>query len=265
MPYPIVLDSSSRLSTSSSSSDYTIKLQYPTHLRRIRFKKIKFNFSWLPIASPNNTLTFNDGVGNFTATIGTPSTFAGNDIATALQTGLNAAGSAVTFTVTYSGSTGLFTIAATGNFTLLFATTNNWIYKILGFNNDDTTYTGANTYTSTNVAQCLGFDYVIVKSSALLVGANEDSRAYYSTTSPYGDTLLANSKNVFITAPVTSDYLGTNYFDQNNFSREIEYKLNSDKTSQNVLTEIDIQLCEPWTDRPILMRGINWLLELEAE
>ena len=270
MPYPIVLDSRFRIPSSASSSNFVIQLERAMGIKQCIFKKLNLKFAWLPLgASPNNTIKFREtgSTGTIrTATIAVPATFSGPDIATAVQTALNAAGT-YTYTVSYAINTGYFTISAGSAFELLWATSNNWVYKVLGFNNaDDSGY--STSHTSQNVAFCQGFDYVVVESVALLGEADNSSWAYYqNTTYANSNYRLNNSQPVFVLCPIQSGPLGANIWTEGDFSREIRYNgyANDRAPASKFLKEIDIQLREPWTNTIIDMRGVDWQLELEVE
>lgn len=255
----IIVDSANRLTSSNSSSDFSIKLRSTRIVRRVSFRSITLKFSWSPIDSTNNTLKFNEGAADLTATLSTPNTWTGTDIATSLQNAMNAVSSG--FTVSYNSTTFKYTISKATNFTLKFATTGNTIYKILGFNNVDT-YTGTNTYTSDNIGYALGFDYVLIKSNALMNSYSSDKKTFQKATT-FGnspDLVLDNSQNIFMAIPVNVGIGSTIIYNQHDFDRTLDYG-----DSLKTLDLIDIQLLNPWTNNVININGANFMLNLTCE
>ncbi len=96
----------------------------------------------------NNTLIINDGVNDHIIAIDT-NWYTGSSLASQLQTKINTVLSVATYTVAYNAADFSFTIANTSLFTIKFNIPNS-INQIIGFNK--TTYTGANSYKSVNVA-----------------------------------------------------------------------------------------------------------------
>jgi len=109
------------------------------------------------IDASNNTIIFDEGGGNLTATIAT-GTYDGAGLATAVANALNAAG-ALTYTVTYTagadGRPPKFVISATGNFTPHWADSSTTAEQILGFRSI-TPSAAAASFTADYVAT--GFD-----------------------------------------------------------------------------------------------------------
>jgi len=116
------------------------------------FEGVSYYFNPIEITSSTDTLDFDDGSAR-TATVAAKWYKTPNELAEALEVAMNAAGSSDTFTVTYSKTTGKFTIASDGaSFELNWNTGANTAQTIgtkLGFSvaADDT---GALTYTSDN-------------------------------------------------------------------------------------------------------------------
>lgn len=267
MPFSIIVDSDNQLSSiSKSNSDFSVKLQTNFYILKSSFKKIIIPFAWYPIDSTNNSLTVTDGGGTSAVVLTQPSTWSGNGIATMLQTALNAdATLSATYTVTYNASTAKFTIAANGNFTLKFATSNNTLYKILGFLNVDT-YTGAATYTGDNVSYISGFPYIIIKSRALTSQARNKSTCFQGTTTNVSvDTLLTDSKPVYLKVPVNAGFGEMIIWTEGDFERVIEYTRDSDGRPNQLFQILDFQVVNPWTDVPINMNGADWSIEFECE
>ena len=112
----------------------------------------KYFFNPITIAATDTKLDFSDG-STRVATVAAKVYRTPHELASALQTSMNAAGSSDTFTVSYSNSTGKFTLSTNGaTLSLLWNTgtnTANTIGDKIGFSvaADDT---GALTYTSDN-------------------------------------------------------------------------------------------------------------------
>ena len=151
------------------------------------------------VSASNKYIDFDEGGAELTATL-TTGAYTGQTLATEIKTQLDAAG-ALTYTVTYTESTGKFTIAAGGNFTLRWlngthaATDAN---GLLGFSAlaDDT---GAATYTSDTVV-CHSSEYIDVDfgsaqefDTVALLGHNLTSAA---TITIYGADDSAFTSNV---------------------------------------------------------------------
>jgi hypothetical protein len=116
------------------------------------FEGLGFYFNPITITSSNKYIDFNDGGGQENASITTKTYKDPHALADAIESAMDAL-TADTITVTYSDSTGKFTLASTGGtFSLLWNTgtnTANTIGTTIGFTvaADDT---GAATYTSDN-------------------------------------------------------------------------------------------------------------------
>lgn len=116
------------------------------------------------ITSGNNLLNFNEGGPELLATI-TIGSYSATDFAQAIESALNAAG-ALTYTVTFSRTTRLITVAATGSFTLLPATGSNKAFgpwSLMGFSSDTgsgTSHTGGSVAGSEYVTQFRLQDYI---------------------------------------------------------------------------------------------------------
>jgi len=101
------------------------------------------------IGATNKYLDFDEGGAELTATMAVADTYNGQTLADNIEYWLNAEG-ALTYTVTYDETTGKFTIAASGNFTLRWNTGThkaNSIATTIGFS-DAADDTGAATYTA---------------------------------------------------------------------------------------------------------------------
>lgn len=163
-------------------------------------------------AGVNDKINFDEGGAELTATL-TAGTYDGQTLAVEIKTQLDAAG-ALTYTVTYSETTGKFTIAASGNFTLRWNTGTNKAVDasgLLGFS-DAANDTGAATYDSDTVvihsyaqvkfdlSEAREYNAVAVMghnltsaASIKLQGADDDA----FTANLVEDTLTYNANNIF--------------------------------------------------------------------
>jgi hypothetical protein len=171
------------------------------------------NGRFVVAASSNQLIDFDLGGGELTATI-TAGTYTGATLATEIKAQLDTAGTA-TFAVTYSETTGAFTISlAAGNFSLTWQSgthtaTNAGV--LLGFGRAADS-AGADTYTSTTMvihtsesidcdfgaAQTYDFMAILghnLTSSASITVQGADDAAM--TTNVVSDTITYNSTNVY--------------------------------------------------------------------
>jgi hypothetical protein len=143
----ISIRSRDRINGSSSISDFKVTIERISNVRNVKIQNVIIPLSYYNINSLNNSITFNDGVLR-TATL-TLGSYTANQLATMIQTAMNAI-STLVFTITYNSITQKFTISSTSNFSLIFTIQTSLLPVMLGFNY--TTYSGASTYTSVNVA-----------------------------------------------------------------------------------------------------------------
>jgi len=120
-------------------------------------KHISIPQTWYSIISGyNNEILFNEGGPNLTATIVSGFYETTAEICGAIKVALEAAG-ALTYTVTYSNITKLFTIAASANYRLMFASqTNPNILDVIGFLEAD--YAVNTSFTATYAGRLVPFD-----------------------------------------------------------------------------------------------------------
>lgn len=131
-----IVNSKDRTSGTITNSVYTTS-GFPTQaVKMITLESIEFPFSFYIFNSTNNVITFNEGGSDLTATI-TPGNYTETQLAAEIKTQMEAAG-ALTYTVTYSDITLKLTIAATGAFSLNWANSTSLAYKLLGWNNANT-------------------------------------------------------------------------------------------------------------------------------
>lgn len=163
-------------------------------------------------AGVNDKINFDEGGAELTATL-TAGTYNGQTLATEVKTQLDAAGG--TYTVSYTETTGKFTIArAAGNFTLRWNTGTNKAVDasgLLGFS-DAADDTGADTYDSDTVVihsfSQVKFDLGVAKEydSIAILGHNLTASATIQvqgadddafTTNTVTDTLTHNDNNIY--------------------------------------------------------------------
>jgi hypothetical protein len=182
----------------------------------IQFSGAGFYHNPIRIAAADTKLDFIAGVTTYAATVTAGLYKDPHELASALQTSMNAQGAADTFTVTYSNSTGKFTIASSGStFSLLWNTgtnTANTIGDKIGFLTaaDDTS---ALTYTSDNAQDWAApytpsydsTDPLVAKDMELLVGTATDSSAFAASqiTIQIGQN-VANKENICSVSGVES-------------------------------------------------------------
>ena len=125
----------------------------------------------------NDTILFNEGAGNLTATL-TQGNYSISDLVTEIKTALDTAG-LDTYTVTYSSISMKITISSTGSFSLLFNTGSSEIYKLIGFENIDTS--SASSHVGSNV-----IDLALVKRIQIIIpelgviGRSTDTNVEYT-------------------------------------------------------------------------------------
>jgi hypothetical protein len=154
-----------------TTTNFSITINSAINVRELSLLEAEIPVTWYNVNSSNNKFDFNDGVAR-TVTI-TPSNYTATTLASALQTGLNASGTGLTFTVTYSTATYKFTVAATGGFSMPFATGTNHttsICLVLGFTATD--HGSAASQVSDNAADLIGEPYIYLKCTSI-TGVNE--------------------------------------------------------------------------------------------
>jgi hypothetical protein len=152
-----------------------VRLKLPRvykNVERIDIVQIKFFCGLYAItrARRNNTITVSDASGQHTVIV-PDGTYNLQQLLTAVQTGLNAI-SALTYTVGYNPVTGRVTMAATGNFTVLFASVlpvfNRGAYSEwglgwnLGWGGQPTDLVGSASYTADHFPR-LSDDYIYLQ------------------------------------------------------------------------------------------------------
>ena len=154
-----------------------------------------------------NTLVFNEGGGNLTATI-TEGNYDSTAFCTALKTAMEAVGGD-TYTITVSSTTNKITIASTGTFSMNFTLSGGYMWKILGFPYDTTTST-AGSHTGTMPIRLDGDEYYVLMLENL---SSPNASSSFSTrgildiipmNGAYGDVIYykGNEKNNLVLGTV---------------------------------------------------------------
>lgn len=142
---------------------FPLNLKFQSDFRNfVSLESMKFINSVYPINSTNNTFVFreNSGVVDFTATVSAGS-YTGTDMASALQTAMNASGAANTYTVTFSSTTYKITISANGVNTFNIQSSSTILAKI-GF---ASTSTFSNSKTGSYLVRLDGTSYIDIVTS----------------------------------------------------------------------------------------------------
>jgi len=143
------------------------------------FEGISYYWNQIVIDATNDDFSVTDDGGAFTGSVEQKAYKTPIEFADELETKLNAAGDDV-FTVTYSNTTGKFTVASDGAVLQLTCSAANSVFAEIGFGAID--LTGATTYTA---ATALSFDApytpayddidpIVVVDSELLIGDSDD-------------------------------------------------------------------------------------------
>ena len=168
------LDASVATSTGNTALDWpTFQLATPVpNLAAVKVLEVQIPFSFYTINSSNNTFTLTDTTPLTNVVITIPvGNYNTTTLISTLTTQLNAAGSAGVYSVTYSGTTGLFTFVKTGaaSFTFTFGGVGDLGATNPRFNMGfaaGANATASNTLTSPNVANVSGPNYLYLNSRA---------------------------------------------------------------------------------------------------
>lgn len=190
MSFKLLINSQSRQSNSTSSSNFSISLPSPLYLNDynyIRLAYCMFYNTLYNVNATNNNVDIKTGGSSYTATV-TAGVYNANNFASALQTALTSAVSN-SWTVTYNTNQLTYTIGGSSNFQLLFssgthASTSMW--QLCGFANSnglsgiDTT--NATSTTSTQVVNFTLPMYIYINltniCSDLIFSSDSDSFGY---------------------------------------------------------------------------------------
>ena len=172
----IVVDSKDRVSGNSSNFVWNLPSIHDKNFNSIAIQSIEMINSFLQINDYNNTIIIDEGGGNLTATLTQRNDYTQTSLCAEIKTQLEAVG-ALTYTV--STVSNKMTISATGNFDLVLSGLE--ICDIIGFNKDNTSYTGLATYTATNFVSlnsAIDLIYVDIKEVSNIVHTTNFSHTF---------------------------------------------------------------------------------------
>lgn len=158
----IYLDS--RDKSSGDINDYKTYLPRPLRIAKWQVKSVEIPFSYYVINSSNNTITWEDSVPNTHSATITPGNYTGSQLASEIQTKMNAQMSG--FTVTFSSNTYKLSWSNASTFKLL-ASGNTTADEIIGLSGDGTL---ATSDASDNAINLSGPHYVMIRSNELSKG-----------------------------------------------------------------------------------------------
>jgi hypothetical protein len=181
------------------------QLNIPDHLygvQKIQLMKASFPTSLELINNNNNELRFNINSTDYTAAI-TNGYYNGTELATAIQTAMNAAGSGETFVVTFSTSTGFMTINCSSSVnTFDISNTGSYLLDLIGMTTFVSTGGSPNTLTSTrpvnvaypqNILLELSDDAYDFNSLRIMDKSDNDRRCFAYLTFPSGNGGLSGT------------------------------------------------------------------------
>ena len=223
--------------TSGDPENFKLRLNKTiSDIHSIHFKACEIPFSYYPVNSSNNLIIFRNNVPSEWHALLTPGNYTGDELATEIQTQMNA--QVPGFTVTYDDKTLKYTwINATTTFEINSIST---AIKILGL---DTTDPGvASSYTSKNCINITGTNHLYIISSKLTQG---NELAYADTT----------QKNIYARIPIDV-----------NFGEVLRYKTEENDSNVSVydgmvdISDVDFQLVDEDFNQMDL-NGLNWNME----
>mgnify|MGYP005867437537 CR=1 FL=1 len=142
-----------------TSTNFKLDMRNSYKVKNVKLLHCRIPVTWHNIDSYNNTILFNEGGSNLTATL-TQGSYNISDLQTEIETQMDSAGADI-YTVTYDKKTMKITISSTGTFSLLFGTSSSEIYEILGFDNIDTST--ASSQTGNNVIDLIRVKNILIK------------------------------------------------------------------------------------------------------
>lgn len=163
----VYINSFNRSATSTSSSDFNIRLSRNIKdVEKVIIKSVEIPISYYPVNNNTNSITFRGGSpSSYTATL-TNKNYTGDDLATEMQTKMNAllAG----FVITYDEDTLKFTFTnSTNNFEIQVSPTT--CGRIIGLGTENAGV--ASSYVSENIVNLSGTSHILLKSNFLSRGA----------------------------------------------------------------------------------------------
>lgn len=183
MAQRFIIRSRDRTSQSTSSSDFTITL----HDKLIG--KWKLSYCIIPDVayncnSSNNTIIWNDGGSDLTATI-TPGNYSASELADAIKTAMNASsGKSVTInTVSYDSNTFKFTISASGVIQMILSSSSMTAGTLIGFQGTSDTSSDADQTSDSvaNVQRYLAYNIRIKESESHSYQNIKESNGHYAS------------------------------------------------------------------------------------
>lgn len=240
----VTIDSSRRISNSTSSSQFAYNLDAPyQNVKALRLASVILPLSVYNVNSNNNHIDYTD-TGSKTVTI-TPGQYSISSLVTAVQTAMNAAGSAV-YTVTFNSITNKVTFAiGSGS---------------VSFQNG----TGANAATS--LARVLGFlpNIDTVGAASVTPPNCVDMTAGLRNCNIYISELgsnmrLQSSGNnlATFTVPITSPFGSIQYYSERDWFQQF-------KQDVGQLSTLHITLYQPNSNVVFDLNGVDWSLTLEV-
>lgn len=211
--------------------------------------------TWYNVNAPGNSLVFSDSVPTAYSVTITPGYYTGATLAAALQTAMNAVGSADAFTVTYSTTTYKTTFATTGaNMTLDFTAVPN-LAKQLGFVSG-VIYGPLASITSVNTVNLILFTEIFICSD-LVQGSDNGVIPWIAPSPP--------SWGVFARIPVRSC-----------FGEILDYRAATELPYFSVVQSTFAKTTDPNNDVPrsmrfslkfpdntdVLLNGYDWSMEI---
>lgn len=225
-------------STIADYGNFTVELPFPIKCKEITPIQVTIPNSWYNVTSANYTIAWVDTTANNRSTTITARFYTASQLATAIQTAMNAIGATGTYTCSYDANTGKFTIAEVAgptNFQLSFATA-GCINNLIGFNSVNKS--GAATYTSDNVANVTGPSAIYISSANL-------SRGFVQSI------FRKNQSSVVMKIPVDVQAQSTIVYANQLADYAIKFP------SQTTINKLDFKLLFP-DGTQVDMNGVPW-------
>lgn len=223
-----------------TSSNFQITLDDSLNINNVKLLNARIPVTWYNIDSLNNTILFNEGAGNLTATLPLGN-YNITDLTSELKIQLDSAG-LDTYTVTYDSKTMKMTISSSGTFSLLFNTSSSEIWEILGFNKTDTNI--ASSHVGNNVIDLIRIKYIqIIVPELGIIGHSTKTNQQYTFLIPVNEN--------------RSDII--HYFDNNDFNQIKHQKCKR-------LSFLNVQLKDQ-KNREVNLNGseISMIVEVESQ
>lgn len=196
----ILVVNSSEADTITESS-IRFKLDHPLiGVKRIRLLYFSIMHTFYNITSRNNTLTFEDPVGNPIQLTLTPGSYSINLLLDAIKTQMDALGTQPSgYTITFDPISHLVTFSATNDFRLLFGT-DSALADLLGFDPVDTPV--GTSFTAQRVYNLAYPNHIIVKvneiPSNVYSADGRTSNYIVPVDVPFGDKIVFKSRDYWL-------------------------------------------------------------------